>query len=306
MGHAIHGTGPFWQRLPVAGFLGFASVWVLSPSATGSVPSLLILLGGGLAAGGLILLVLVFTEQLLVRRIPEAIASYRLALRGRVGHRSVGMAVVRGALAGLAVAGVETLLVHLSLVSVSQGGKTIWQELGVVFINPAPLGHAMAGFSPALFVVCAALVSGVFVGVVFMGGNYVNTARDIRKSKNPRAARIFYGLVFAFVYPLAVIALLLPQGKFLSPGMGHLYALSVPGLVLAYVLFRYDILTVVAAVATAALWSLNYPLLYLLGDVGNTGPWLVFIGWGVLVGLGALAAFRSHFDRWRRQLAEEF
>ena len=306
IGHSMPGTAPFWKRLPLAGALGFASIWVIYPSATGSPPSYLFLLGGGLAAGGVVLLILVFTEDLILRRVPQALASYQLALRGRVVDRAVGMAVIRGTLGGLVVVGTETLLVHLSLIYVSSSNIRMADGFGVVFVNPEPLGNAMASFSPALFVLGAALVSGILVGVIMLGVSYVNIERDARKSKYPRVTRIVYMFGIGFIYPAVAIALLLPQGRFLSLGVGHIYIVYIPGLILVFIMLRYDILTVFVAVATATIWSLNYPLLYLLGEVGNTGQWLVFIGWGVFVGLGALVAFRSQFDQWRRQMAEEF
>jgi len=60
-------------------------------------------------------------------------------------------------------------------------------------------------------------------------------------------------------------------------------------------------LTVLAAVSTAALFVINYPLLAIFGELGNGTQWAIVVAWGLLVSGAAAVAFRpSLLEAWRR------
>jgi hypothetical protein len=91
-----------------------------------------------------------------------------------------------------------------------------------------------------------------------------------------------------------------------GPGGGIFEMQWLLGALVLLLLWSYDVLTAITAVATMTLWSMNYPLLHLNRDVGNAGQWAVFVSWGVFV-LGAFfLAFRpSVVSHWRQMKAAE-
>jgi hypothetical protein len=295
------------KRSPLAVTLGLAGAWVLAPAftelpntgAAGTSPSLPILLAGGLAAAGLILVGIVTAEHYLVRRTPGLIASYVMAWRGCFTDRAVGLAIVRGALAGLILGAIETLLFHLSL-AIPGGGNKLGVVIGLFFspfMDPAPVGQAVASFSPALFVISAAVLNGVMVGLVFLGLHWgISGHRDFAKHAKHKVDRFLVLLGVGGNTVMLVIAFRLQFGQALGT-FGFLLVPFALLLVATWVLLAYDILTVIVAVATAVLWTLNHPLLQILQEVGNGGQWAVFMGWSVLVAAAAAVAFRAELVR---------
>lgn len=301
------------KRVPLAAFLGFTGAWLLSrtfdvvpnTAATSPPPSIPVLLVGGLAASGLLLVGLVTAEHYLVRRAPAWIATFALAMKGKLNESSVGLSVVRGALAGLALAGAQTSISHLSMAVARLGNKPAGFAIVMFgsFADPTGLGLALSSWSPSAFVVCAAIFNGVIIGLVVMGSQWsINGYREFLKYQNRKShqAVVLFGL--ASIVTIVALGLRLHFGQALGPGICFTTVPIVMSLLLAFLLVRYDVLTVIVAVATTVLWTLNYPLLRIFGEVGNSGPWAVFIGWGVLVAAAAALAFRAQLDRARERL----
>ena len=83
--------------------------------------------------------------------------------------------------------------------------------------------------------------------------------------------------------------------------MGWVWLVGVQALILTWLLKRYDVLTVMAAVSTTALFVINYPLLAIFGELGNGAQWAVFVAWGLLVSGAAAVALQSNLrEAWRR------
>ena len=106
------------------------------------------------------------------------------------------------------------------------------------------------------------------------------------------------GLAALLAVPGGLGAMLPLPFSWYSYGVGE-------GLVLAWLLRRFDVLTMVVAVGTAVLWILNYPLLVILSEVGNAAHWAIFMGWGLFVLAGVWVAFRAPLLRAMRQAAAE-
>lgn len=311
-----HRSPLLWKRLPLAAFLGLSGAWLLSPTfdqlpntaATSPTPSMPVLLVGGLAGVGLILVGLVTSEYYLARRAPAWVASYTLAWKGRLGNTAVGLAVVRGALAGLALAGTQTLISHLSLI-VAKFGNTPSREIGGLFgcfADPTGVGLAIASFSPALYVSAAAVFNGVILGLVALGSLWgVTGYREFLKYRNDKTHQAALVAGLAGNCLVLAVALRLHFGQVLGPGMGFFTVPFVLLLLATLLLVRYDVLTVTVAIATAVLWTLNYPLLYVFEEVGNASYWAVFVGWGAVVAAAAAVAFGPHLERARRRLKDE-
>lgn len=305
MGHRLP---ILWKRAPLAAVLGVAGIWLLAPTfdkpantgIAGPGPSLVVLLGGGLALAGLILVGLVATEYHFVRRTPAWIATYRLAWRARFKERTVALAVFRGALAGLALAAVETLVLHLTSVLMSSPSSFLGVESLRLsgLADPTAVGQSAASVSPALFVVSAAVFNGVLLGLVLTGYVWTTSAhKTFLKYRAKKSLPFLLILSLPGCAALATGAFRLPFGQVMGMGMGFVF---VPLVVLApagWAFVTCDALTAIVAVGTAVLWTLNYPLLQIFKELGNSGQWAVFIGWGVLVAAAALIAFRSELAR---------
>ncbi|MGH9804809.1 MAG: protein kinase domain-containing protein [Candidatus Acidiferrales bacterium] len=288
----------FWRRAPLAVFLGFASAWLLPAPLLGRDLSIPGLVAWGAAGSGLLLVLLVAVEFLLARRLPAQVASYRLLLGGQVLEPAVGFAVVRGAVGGLALAGVHTALVHWTLWHVSTQGNVGIRVYFGVLLDPAPLGQAAESFSSGLFVVCAALFCGVVVAFLFLGTSMATSYRHLAAPKRGWTERWAVLASLGSAYLAALVALQLPIEPYLpAPATGFIVALVVPGNLLALLAYRYDILTAIVAVATLTLWTLNYSLLELLRVVGNQSHWAVFAAWGLVVAAAVYVAFRREIIR---------
>jgi hypothetical protein len=297
----------FWKRLPLAVFLGLTGEWVVH-AALGwpEVPQPLYLLEL-FAATGLILVALATAEHYLRRRAPESIASYVLAWRGRIPEPAVGLAIVRGALAGLGLVALETLLAHATVVSYHMKGgttRTILPALLSVLVDPLPVAQAFQSFFPTLYTLSAAVFDGVVIAVIFLG---LPSAWMARRQSSSKAwyRRQAPGLLYvALIW--WVTGFHLHLAEFVLPPFGMVWAFLLEAVFLGWLLQRYDVLTGVAAIATAVLWIINYPLLIILSEVGNSGQWSLFVGWGALVAAAALVAFRSELarahERWKAEM----
>jgi hypothetical protein len=88
--------------------------------------------------------------------------------------------------------------------------------------------------------------------------------------------------------------------EFVFPPLGVWPAFFIEAIFLAWLLRRFDVLTVMAAVFTAVLWIMNYPLLDIFQEVGNGTHVAVLWGWAlVAIGAAAMAFRRQLMDRWQ-------
>ena len=291
-----------WRRAPLAVAAGAACVWVIGYDILGSDASTvgLLLLVPVLAL--FLLMTFVGVEERLRQRAPALIASFAELLRGRVLRPGIAFGIIRGACIGIAFAAVETSLTHL-----------IFKLRGVKFAylflaDSSPVGTALASSQPALFTLASALLHGVLFGY-FAGMGYGEGVRydaKFREQKRP-VARWFVlsfssGAFFIFVWSLAHWHVFAWTGtsviRFYVPGI-------LLGMLIGSALVVTDLFTVMFAFATSVVWSLNYPLLGILSDVGNSGQWMVFAAWGAVVAAALVIVFREQLAAgWRRWLQQ--
>jgi len=294
-----------WRRLPLAAVLGLAAVWFFHTGAgSGGLPLGVYLLEIT-AASGLALIGLVTAEHYLRRRAGPRVASYVLAWRGRVTEPTVGLAIVRGALAGLVLFGLQTLVAHVSAAMTSSAvmrdprwwGNPLLMGVSVV-VDPAAVEHGVVSFSPGLFAIASAVFSGIVVALIFLGLPWSLYSWN-RIEAPSRGTRFKAVLLPAAVWWFSGFHLYL--GDFLWAPMGWVWLVGVQALILTWLLKRYDVLTVMAAVSTTALFVINYPLLAIFGELGNGAQWAVFVAWGLLVSGAAAVALQSNLrEAWRR------
>jgi hypothetical protein len=301
-------SSALWKRVPLAGVLGLAGVWLLAPrfdqppgvAIAGRTLSLTLLLGGGLAAAALILMALITIEHYMTRRTPALIATYVLAWRGRFGSPAVGLAVVRGALAGLLLVGLETALYQLfwpKWSGVREVGR-VGRALLSGFVDPSAVGQAAASFSPAISAVLAAVFDGTMIGLLCFGGQWaISYYKQLQKGRGQKAYTLVHIFGLSSVATAATIGLRLHFGSVMVVGLGCLLLPMILFLIPALLFVFYDALSAMVAIGTAVLWTLNYPLLQFFQEVGNGGQRAVFLGWGALVAAAAALAFRTEIAR---------
>ncbi len=303
-----YGAPWYWKRSPLAVLIGFSAMWLIivarqtsgdsaTPSEELAFPLLLI---SGFAASALALVAMVTAEHYLRRRVPDKIASYTLAWRGQWSHPAVGLAVARGALIGLALFAFETLLAHLTVL-VSRGviRINISMELFAVLVDPAPAAEAMESFSPALYAVSASLLDGILLALVLLGLTRVAFAKRFSRATSWYRRGLLY---LAMTFLLAILGFHFHLAQFIIPFPGAIIALLLELFLLLWLLEHFDVLTIAAAVATAVLWVVNYPLLVIFQTVGNGAHWAVFWGWAAIVVLAAASAARPSLANLRRRI----
>ena len=294
-----------WRRLPLAAVLGLAAVWFYHTGVGSPGLPLGVYLLEITAASGLALIGLVTAEHYLRRRAGPRVASYVLAWRGRVTEPTVGLAIVRGALAGLVLFGLQTLVAHVGAALTSSAAlrdPSRWPSplllvLSVV-VDPAAVEHGVVSFSPGLYAIAGAVFSGIVVALIFLGLPW--SLYSWNRIEAPGRRTRFR----AVLLPAAVLwfsGFHLYLGDFLWAPMGWIWLVGVQALILTWLLKRYDVLTVMAAVSTTALFVINYPLLAIFSELGNATQWAVFVAWGLLVSGAAAVALQSNLqEAWRR------
>jgi predicted Ser/Thr protein kinase len=303
-----HRSPFFWKRLPLAAAAGLPSSWLLTPGladlphgASGHVLK-------GLAATMMFLLGIVATEHLLVRRFPAQAAALRMALRGRWLEPAVGLAILRGALLGLFVVGLQSVYVWLSLTLSHPwaGGKpTLFELFTATYVDPAPLGYALASEWPAAFVGASAVFHAVLVGFVLLGWAFIDTSRWTRSldaAKSRWRARLSWtGLYILMGMNLALLSVGLRLHFAPAQGMGFspFFLSFATGVGLAVIFRRCGALAAMMCAATVVLFPMSFSLLNLLSEIGNSTVWALLAGWAAVIAGAVYVALRG---RWQQIL----
>jgi predicted Ser/Thr protein kinase len=292
------------NHLPLAVCVGLAGTWLFAGGLMSSLAAgPFVVLIVGVAAIGLVWIGLATVEQQSRRWAPQRIATYALLWRGRVLEPAVGLAVVRGALAGIGLAGLRVLMARGGLALVG----TWWTRRGPgfmspVFLDPDAVGQALASVSPAGSVLGFFLFTSVVLGIIAAGLPLAYYSRKYAREKVRRQTLWVANQVGAVIL---FGAWDLHLADFLPRPMGTFFGLVVFAVLLAWLVVRYDLLTAAFAIGTAVLWNVNYPLLIFFREVGNSAYWAIFVGWGLLVLLAAAVAFRSALARARQRLVSD-
>ncbi len=291
-----------WKHLPAAIVFGLAGTWFYGTAglawSAASLAQVIPLLIAASLAGALILWVgFVTADYYLRRRAPELVATYLLVRGAKFPSEAVGLSVLRGCLLGLGFIGVETLIAHTALgfASTSAGRSSSELPLLVVpLVDPSYVGQALTSFSPALFVLNAAIFAGPVMAVILLCmGLFVKI-----KSQKPEPPLRTWKITERDLSTLGVLLILpIPLAAWeLRPLTWYVFAIP-ESLLLVWLLRRFDVLTMLSAVSTAVLWNLNYPLLVILSEVGNAAHWALFLGWGLVVLAATAISFRAPLTR---------
>jgi predicted Ser/Thr protein kinase len=299
-----HRSPFFWKRLPVAAAAGLPAGWLLGPGLTDTPYGAAGHILGGLAATVMFLLGIVVTEHLLMRRWPLLAASLHLALSGRCLEPLVGLSILRGLLAGLVLIGLQTGMVALSLQLAppgAEGRPGFFASVLASYVDPTPLGFALASEWPAAYVAASAIFHSVLIGIVLLGWGYVDTyrwTRDLDPAKGRWRARISWAALYILIglnLTLLSVGLRLHIASTLGVALATLFVPFFIGTGLSWSYRRFGALAAMMCVATLVLLPMCFSLTFMLREVGNATVWAVLAGWAAVVAGGVYVAFRG---RW--------
>jgi hypothetical protein len=229
-------------------------------------------------------------ERAIRRADPARFVSFVRFFDRRIVSEPCGLALLRGAVLGLILLGVDTVLV-------STGTTRLGMRLD-------SLTHVMCQAWPYLttswpggHLVLDALAQTLAVGLIIAF-----------------LASVLAGLLrrtWAAVMSAGALAAVFAVHPFISLGAVQPYhwklaVLLVGYLFLAWVFVRFDLLTLMAAVFLFAFWWWNYRLLVMFEPTGARDQWLAFVVWGLLVLAAAAIAFQVPLRSTYRRLAAAF
>jgi len=285
-----------WRIILTAfGFL--VGLWTAArlPFTRGAVAPDPILLGFMASIFGLAFAFLMFFFSIAVERAVRRAALARFASFVRFFDRRIlsqpcGLALLRGSLLGLAWLGLDTILVssgtnHLGmrLDSLAQLMVLAWPHLGTSWPNSNLLMDA--------------LFQGLSVGM-FLGFLISLLAGFVRRSWVAVIGAAALGAVF-LVHPFFTWGAV-------QPYHWKLAVIFLDCVLLAFILLRFDLLTLMGAGFTFGFWWLNYRLLVMFEPTGAGEQWLAFYLWGVFVLAAAGIAFQAALMSGYRRLATAF
>ncbi len=221
-------------------------------------------------------------ERVIARWDARKLTSLRLLCSRMALTTPVGLSVVRGALVGVALLGVDAAAVWAAT---RFFGATLDLDVHVWFVS---MGLRLG----ALVALVAALVQGIWIGSFTAVA--VALVRQWTKAKP--------------IYPVAAAAALALTGAHFSMGaLGEpqfvIAVLFLDFAVLAFTFQRFDLLTVFAAVFTFSIWAGMAPLLTILQQVSTSGPRLILGLWFVAVIAAALIAAQGPLKMIYRRAA---
>jgi hypothetical protein len=240
----------------------------------------------GIASVFWTIFVSVSLERSFRRTWPEKFSTLVRFFRWEFRDQACGMSVLRGALLGLLLLGIDFFLSWL-------GTRFLGMRL-------APYNHMAALFGGILGESITSLPTTLLALWVCTNGLFVTgliAAVAARRIQSRSVVVVSAGIVVALFMPVPGIHLLAIQPYLLS-----LPLLVLISVLLVWILLRFDLLTVTAALFTYSLWWGNYPMLVVREMVGTTEQWLVFIVWGILVLAAAAAAFQARLRSVYRRI----
>ncbi len=232
----------------------------------------------------------VAVERAVRRADPARFATFVRFFDRRISSEPCGLAVLRGALLGLLLVGVDAFLVSTGTTWLGMRLDSLTQ----VMCQAWPYLHSSW---PTVHLVPDALVQTFTLGlsIAFLASLLAGFARRGWVTILGTAA---LGAVF-LVHPFLNLGAVQPyQWKLVVLLLGYLF--------LAWVFIRFDTLTLMAAVFTFAFWWQNYRLLVMFEPTGARDPWLAFAIWGLLVAAAAVVAFQVPLRSTYRRLAAAF
>jgi hypothetical protein len=280
---------PWRTAIAIGSFVGGASFSLagLPLSGLGIAVPIAVAVGLGLLYALVSLFASIAFEVLIKKTVPHKLTTLTSLFKRRAGKEAAGLSIIRGAAIGLALLGVDTFAIWL--------GTTYFHAR----LSPNHVG--LIGGVINFVSWPAGLVIGIGAAQVAGIGLLVAFVDSVAARLQPRP----------WIGATAAAALLAASGIRLSmgtiqPWYWTLLVLFIDYFFLVLAFRRFDLLTLCVAIGVFALWWANYPLFVMQQPIGASGPWTVFILWGLCIA-GALGlAFQSTLRHRYRRLAAAF
>ncbi|MBI4479421.1 MAG: serine/threonine protein kinase [Acidobacteria bacterium] len=199
-----------------------------------------------------------------------------------------GLAILRGAVLGLALLGLDTFLVWLGTTNLP-ARLDISQHIE----NPAEI---ILGRTPEAVV----LMYSLFQTTVIISTPLAFVASmGIRLLRRPI-------LVLLVTVAVVVPAWISTDLAAIQPPLWTLLLLGCESLLLFWVFTRFDLLTLMWTVFTFTFWWEEYRLLVMFEPTGAAGPWVALILWSLVVVGAAGIAFQASLRKAYRRLTPAF
>jgi predicted Ser/Thr protein kinase len=276
-----------WSQVRARDVLVFSALALLaSTELMAGIPSATILmyfLVLPIFAVGMAIWLVILTPtitHLAQRPWPYLVDNYLALIHLRLAPRATGLALVRGISCGLLITGFSSLLLRLGL-----SAHLTWPELWS--------GYDLVINSFVATLTFLAILSTGAVALAYTFGFFLSLAR--RWTALP--------LLLAVVGGVIEVAL---SDFTLPPNWFRLSLPLVTGVAFAWVMLKFDLLTLLAAMYTSALWDQGYALTQIYQTVGNLQVWFAFVIWAAVFAWAAFVGFRPLWERLGWRLAEMF
>ncbi len=225
-------------------------------------------------------------ESYLSLSLPSRLASLRMLFRERLKARSAGLAILRGCCLGAAYLAVHTAIIGLLGLYGKAGPDTFWLMFTVELLRVSENGLNLIAVSLAV------------LGSILLAWCFLVFPAALAWRTRPNAAAVI--AVPTIVWLIGTLSL---PGASAFPLFPQFLIAGLQGALFAWILYRFDALTVMAAMFTVEMWLLIYPMFVLLRDV-ETSAWLTTLPWFVIVIAGLTIYLRPRITAAGRAVAE--
>ncbi|MFQ5816665.1 MAG: hypothetical protein ACE5H2_01740, partial [Terriglobia bacterium] len=222
-------------------------------------------------------------RTLLRRKFPTRLFALSAGVNWNRLRVSLGLGLLRGALAGFALLGLHNVLLELAM------------REQLCWLDPDVVGFPAQSWSPALYALARAFMWSVATTLI---GVALPLCVLFRARGYTTVAILGVGLWNSL--------LLIGWHFWLHPWPATLLLYFVIGGILAAVFIKYDLLTVFVATFTLYLWVAGYPNLILFQKIGAVPLYVVFALWAAAIVLGFWAYWGSSIHQAYRRVAGVF
>lgn len=283
-----------WRIFTVAGAT-VAAAWFMGqtvpiPLEVGAPTRIFISVLLGISIALVMYFLLVPFERAVRRMGPAKLSTVVRLFDRRAISEPCGLGILRGALIGLALLGVDAFLVWLGT-----------SRLGMRLDMFSQLYLQARVFLNSSWTSFPVLLMSVFHGVGIAVYLSLLTAMVARVVSRPWLALFLAAAAAAVIFPGPIFMMGAVQ-----PYPSKVLLLFFDFLILAWTFTRFDVLTLFMAGSTFAFFWENYSLLVMFRPTGALEEWVCFALWALVVAAAAVVAFQSSIAAAYRRLAITF
>ncbi len=231
-------------------------------------------------------------DDYLWRRLRSRVVTWFLLVRRPGQARGAGLSILRGCALGLLFLAAHTLIVYALGSARLVSPNLFWLEVASMPGRPY-LGLFALSYAVQVTIFTAWCRVGFLAALASRVGRSASTSIAV-------PASVWLFAVFNLPGTTPSVCLMPPQSLW-----AQLLFAALQGIVFSLVFYRYDLLTLAAAIFTVETWLLAYPVCAIFSAIQ---PWqsLAMLPWFLLLLAGALIYLRPQLAAARRQIAAVF